>query len=916
LRIRSDTQPDSLTLRTVRFVKTPKDTRSDPVGHLVKRTWPIDIPEDVKRDDQLDDLARHVIAEQLDTFASASSPPVQQFYSYSEHQLRARSGSENQRFTDNDIDQQEWLEDAMTQMTGRQAIDETLQANLQLRTGDNNQPASTPISDVESLNLPDHPWSKLLKQVHSNGDAPGAAEPIANLAPSDRMYARFDSLEAFIRLLKQAGPSLAPMLGSFANAQHLDRLVDRYESQLGIDASLFAEQFGDLAVNDVALLLDDPYLASGTAVSIIFKTDTPSVVNAFLNKQLDDARSDLDASDATRTRRGRDVRFVESDNHRLSHIRLTLDNAVVVSNSPAPINAILATVDGESPSVADAGGFQFMRHFYPAQESRTGLLFIGEDFVKRFTSPQYRIAQARRSRARAALHAPHYHAMYRSWLDGEWPDSPDAVFQHVERNTFTSHADGSTIHFDLQHGTHSAWGTTQWMRPISEIDIDKVTEAEQLAYEDFRQRYENLGFTYGDPIGLAFTQRNGRTTFDLRVTPLHQRSEYRDLAELVGDTHLYNGPDTDGIQWTFGIGEDSDLRRTSRRAVSRAMFGEQITLDWLGSWGAAGIAHRSGIWDGAILFDSIPVRGSDPMRLDAMTQKKADALDRLPAWIAFEVRSQLGFTAFVGGIRQFLSEVGPNFISWSSDESHRDTDITRVEINLDRSGSHSVSLHYTVTDGVFVASLDRATLEHRIDAVKAGYTPRPSPNLTQSDDGNSQSPDNSDTKKTADAGGTTEQVHPPNGPQTAGSIRIDHDNSWVLQTLFGLIDNAQTYGLAEVASANRAAHHIWPSLSPRPLAEQAQSWWGVNLHNHHGRLPSIGNHGGIVDPLYGILPTFIGWGDVPPLHRFAELPVEQSPVTTWLDGLRTFKAEASLEQHGDALGLHTRVTLEWTSSKK
>lgn len=918
LRIHADS-PDvldgSIQLRTVRFKETRRHKASDPIGHLVRRTWPIDVPDDLETDDTIRDLTYLTIAERLDQFGRTNGSSADEFLTYAQSRLEhlADSTDASPGFPPprDDVDEQEWLEDAMGNMTGRQAIDETLQADQQLEAASDDQSKSLSASEIQPVELPEHPWDTILDDL--DGDSDPQTESVARFAPSDRMYARFDSLEAFIGLLDDAGATLAPVLGSFADARALDNLAGRYEHQLGIDATVFAENFGDLAVNDVGLLLDDPYLASGTAVTVIFQTENPTVVNSFLDTQLSDARSNLEVDESTIEVRGRTVRVVESTARELSHVRVTVDDAVIVSNSTAPVEAILQTVEGDRPSIADSAGFKFMRHYYPVDERRTGFMYVGQDFVRRFTGPRYRIAQSRRSRARANLRSLHYLAMFRSWLDGAWPDDTDDLFADQQRNKHLTHADGADIAFDLNKGARSAWGRRTWMRPISEVELQGITKAERNAYRQFRRDYSNLGHEYIDPIGVALTERKGHTTFDVRVTPLHQESDYRQLEELVGDARLYEGPETTGLQWSFGIGEDADIRETLRQAATRSMFGEQVTIDWLGSWAALGIADRSGIWDGAVLFDSIPVRGEDPMDPRSLTAEKVRALDHFSGWLALEVQSQVGLAAFLGGIRQFLDQMAPNLVTWSTDDPYRETEITRIDVTFDRNAQQAASLHYTVIDGVFLMTFDRKTLEHRIDAVKAGYTPRPAPNLKDNSTAKTDKDTSSETaeSKANRSDGDADSTDEPDGPQADLTIRTKPKDSWLLKTLFGLVDNAQTYGLSHLATNNLLAVQVWPSLSDNKLERRSKRWWGAGLRNHHGRLPEIGEYGGVVDPLYGILPTGDFWRDPPPFQKLPEVPVEPSPVTDWMKNLRHIGAEISFEDHADALGLHVRATFDW-----
>jgi len=270
--------------------------------------------------------------------------------------------------------------------------------------------------------------------------------------------------------------------------------------------------------------------------------------------------------------------------------------------------------------------------------------------------------------------------------------------------------------------------------------------------------------------------------------------------------------------------------------------------------------------------------------------------------------------------------MAPNLVNWSTDAPYRETDITQIDIRFEPNTQETASLHYTLVDGVFLLTFDRKTLEHRIDAVKAGYTPKPAPNLedintaktdhdTSSEsseskadhsDGDADSADETDSPENAES-----NIPDPDGPQANLSIRTKSKDSWLLKTLYGLVDNAQTYGLSHLATNYLLAAQVWPSLSGKQLERRSNRWWGAGLRNHHGRLPKIGAHGGVVDSLYGILPTGHFWRDPPPFQKLPDVPVEPSPVTDWMKNLRHIGADISFEDHAATLGLHVRATFEW-----
>jgi hypothetical protein len=453
------------------------------------------------------------------------------------------------------------------------------------------------------------------------------------------------------------------------------------------------------------------------------------------------------------------------------------------------------------------------------------------------------------------------------------------------------------------------------MRPISEIDIEAVSAAERRAYRVFIRDYDQLGQTYIDPIAVAVDRGDGETSFDLRVTPLHDRSEYRELKELVGDVHLYEGASAPGVQWRFGIGEESDLRKWTERSADRTIRGRDIAFSWLGTWGAMGFSDRSGVWDAANLYGVLPSRGRGPDRLFAYLFRSLEDVNRMPFWLALEVESSMGFATFMGGIRSFGEESGPNLVSWRSAESYRELDVTAIDFQDLQSDSSSATAYYTVAEGVFILSMDRTTLEHRIDALKAGYNPRPSPALRDASGKRDDETNNPDGEREASAdGASSENVPTPRGPQSALEFRRAAGKSWLLQTLHGLVELGSNLRLPGVAAARTAAERCWPHLDGDALRHRAAEWGNLSMDNPHGREVDY-RDGAVEDPVYGLLPFTIDLHPGTDLQKLPELPVEPSPITDWINSLSAARFEMSFERHGEALGLHTRTTFEWRETE-
>src|SRR5690606_27931915 len=156
----------------------------------------------------------------------------------------------------------------MALYTGMTAVDEALQADRGLWFRGPQNTDTTPLSEIESVSLPAHPWAEMI--AARGGDKAVVVEPLAAAVPQDVVYLHFRALRDLVGLSSDLDGWVSPVSQALEAKPGQSFMFDRYQLQLGIERSGLAEKLGHLAANGVAIVASDPFLREGTDVSVIF----------------------------------------------------------------------------------------------------------------------------------------------------------------------------------------------------------------------------------------------------------------------------------------------------------------------------------------------------------------------------------------------------------------------------------------------------------------------------------------------------------------------------------------------------------------------------------------------------------------------------------------------------------------------
>ena len=328
---------------------------------------------------------------------------------------------------------------------------------------------------------------------------------------------------------------------------------------------------------------------------------------------------------------------------------------------------MLDTLQGKHAPLGGEPDFRYMLA-RDAEVPHEVLAFFGDKFVGQVVGPKQKVLEARRLVAASELSTPGYAALLYGWIYGKAPETvEDLLASKLLRKEELRHASGGTIEWRPGTAARSTWGSSSVLTPLIELaPPEMVSESERASYDRFAKSYQSTWSQYMDPAALRLAWLPGAPDTlraDLRILPLIENTEYREIGDLAGQTRIVVPKSSAGARVTVGIGAESPLRKQLSGSVLSAFRKSTFSIDFLGDWALAGIADRKRIANIARKFPSeisIPERHpreeteDEPSHTDSMSE-----LLRIPAYAAIGIRSVAGATIALAAIREKVEESAP-----------------------------------------------------------------------------------------------------------------------------------------------------------------------------------------------------------------------------------------------------------------
>lgn len=589
------------------------------------------------------------------------------------------------------------LSDTYSLFSGGRALSENLQLDRDLPTPVAGE-AAVDISTLRGIEVREIDWKPLIKDLHPELD------PLAAALPFDQHAVFFPSFESAVQLSDELAAQSGLVLGLAEPSTTDARTFERYQQQLGLSLSGMARLLGPTVVKSMAVTGSDPYFRTGTDLAVLFEATDVNVLHELMVTQValsatkNATVKTIDGTEAGLTYRG----WVAPDRSFCSYVAKR-EGLVIVTNSLVQLRNLARVAAGQTKALATLDEYVFFRQRYPRRDAEeTALVFLSDATIRRWCGPQWRIATSRRTRDAAVLSE-----MLATQLDrlvaGKVAAGPlysDLPLAQTGELTLSS-----------QGVRSSAVGSLAFMTPIAELPMERVTQAEATAYQQWRDRYQQNWRWAFDPIALRLTVRADQLGADLSVMPLIWGSEYRTMISLSQGAQLEpNAGDRHDETLAHAVLAVNTQSETFRRQANMAQMlagGLQADpLSWLGDWVSIYV-DKDAFWKELAQVDS-----------DKREQFFDERGWRIPLAITADVTNGLKLTAFMAALRGFVEQVAPGMLQWES-LTYQDRPYVRVSAT-ERAIAQSpqmknAGVYYSMSGSQLTLSPNEDVLKRAID---------------------------------------------------------------------------------------------------------------------------------------------------------------------------------------------------------
>jgi hypothetical protein len=577
--------------------------------------------------------------------------------------------------------------------TGGRALSENLQLDRELPRA---QPNETPvkIASLAGITTKEIDWKPLLK------DAKPKMDVLAAYVPADQHVVFFPSFAAAMAVADEASQHDTPVLRLAQPRSENANVVERYQRQLGLPMSDIARLLGPQFVKSVALTGSDPFFVTGTDLAVLFEAPQPAVLEELLIGRIGLAAAAVkEAKPVSGEVGGVKYRGFLSPDRAMSSYVARLDQAIVVTNSLYQLGRLAEAHGDASKSVVALPEFQFFRTRYPLGDAEeTALAFLSDATIRRWCGPQWRIADSRRTRARAVLAE-----LQASQLDALVKGTVKPGLIHTDLPVLS----GGELMLSPAGVHSSTLGTLNFMTPIGEIPLDEVTQAEADAYERWRDGYQS-NWSWGfDPIALRLSLNKEKLAADMTVMPLIGTTSYHELISIAqgGTFDSTAGDPHDCLaQFILAINRESPLFQQGENFAS--MMGQAVSLGWIGRW-ATVYAEDDPFWQ-----DLAKVEEND---IEKFVMQN---VGRVPVVLRIDAGNPLRLAAFLTSLRGFVEQTAPGLTQWES-LKYKDQPYVRITPVKGKEGVpgelENLAIYYTPLGGALTITPSQSMLERTID---------------------------------------------------------------------------------------------------------------------------------------------------------------------------------------------------------
>lgn len=596
------------------------------------------------------------------------------------------------------------LAETYSLFTGGRAVSENLQLDRALRVRSDENKQTVPLDQIRGVTTAEIDWDQIIQGMSPETDT------LASAIPKDQHVLFFPSFGSMLDMIDEATEQGTPVLRLLEPRSEDARTRERYERQLCLKADEISRRLGPKLVTSVAYTGSDPYLRTGSDLAILFEAKSPIALSSLIAAR-QKAALEGDIKSVSGSIEGVRYQGVTSPKRTVSSYLVQAGDIVIVTNSLAQLEAILKTIQGETESVADAPEYTFFRDRYKKGEDETAFLVLTDSAIRRWCSPQWRIAASRRTRAAAAL----------SEIKARFlKDLAEGTVEPGPINIEDRPALLGALKLTEQGISSSRYGTLDFLTPIVELEITEATQAEQRAYDLFRQRYERNWRGTFDPIAIRFVLEENEIAADMTVRPLIAGSDYRQLMAVTGNAAVapqYGDPhDESMIHMVMSLNPESEpVRRIGNFAIQMAPGMQVKPLGWVGDWLSVYV-DEDPLWKN-LQQEAEAAENTESVFEDFMENH----LWEIPVAVTIDVQNSFKLTGFITALRAFIEQTAPGMTAWET-RKHGELSYVRVSPTeqarqdiLEEENWEDMGVYYAITPGMLIISLDEDVVKRALN---------------------------------------------------------------------------------------------------------------------------------------------------------------------------------------------------------
>jgi len=402
--------------------------------------------------------------------------------------------------------------------SGEAAIQETLQRQLLLTDAKKKTNKVYQLQDLTGVEVQSHPFSQLLAQQKKSIN--NKLLYLANYTPKDHFFLQVQEPAELLSWLKQLSNSgLQISSGLYKESLQRDLLI-RYLKRLQFTPKTAQQLLTSNHINELAIFTSDLYFSDNTDIAIVLDIKNNHWLKKFLHLTVT-----TQAVKPYQLMTGQAPAFWGSKG-----------NIVILSSSKTLVKKSLNLIKNKGRgSLGLSDEFRYMQILLPAKQKQAAYLYLSDPLIRKMVGPRTKIAQYRRSVAKARLEIITAAQLLYQLDHQKVPTIKELQALNYIDPTLLKN---NQITIDSQGAVHSKlYGSLANMRPLSDIKITEISAAEKQAYKQYMTDYSQFWRQYFDPIAIRLNIGE-KISLETVILPLIQNTIYNGLRNFIGKSAI------------------------------------------------------------------------------------------------------------------------------------------------------------------------------------------------------------------------------------------------------------------------------------------------------------------------------------------------------------------------------------------